>query len=446
MKTRHLQIQTLVCISIVFSASIFTVGAAASITKQTNTAKEQYYLAASQESSDILQMIQQVNASQLRSYIQHISQFGPHPTGSTACIALATYLYDTLGSFGLPVQYDPWFYKLRTGKNIEATLQGTSNPNGIVIISAHYDSVKVSPGADDDGSGVAAVLAVADILSKNHFNSTIRFVLFSGEEQGLLGSHEYAQDAYQNHENIIADLNLDGVGYAATTEDGSLIKHHTNNQSAWMVDISQAIATTYWDEIQLNVLRLPPVSFSDHASFVTYHYDASYLLEYTLNPYYHTSNDTLDHMNITYLTKVCKLAVGTLATIAQLYPLLADSDLTISLRGSIISYPTQFSVRVENNKAMLDSANVTITIMIRNLRTGQLVNILNDPYNRTCNWTFTEEITDFWDFHTQGKQYQNQIISLDVIVKGIKDDLTVYTTQHTVGVLLHHSFYLIPTR
>ncbi len=393
--------------------------------------------------SDILQMIKQVNTSHLQNYIQTIQGFGPHPTGSEACDALATYLYNTLEGYGLLVRYDPWRYKLRTGNNIEATLQGTNNSPSTVIVCAHYDSVQISPGADDDGSGVSVVLAVADIMSTHSFNSTVRFVLFSGEEQGLLGSYRYAQEAYRNDEQIIGVLNLDGVGYANTTEDGSKIRHHTNDQSAWMVDRSSSIAALYANEIGLEINRRPHVSYSDHQSFVTFQYDASYLLEYTLNPYYHTSQDILEHMNLTYLTKVCKLTVGVLASIADMNPMLTEQDLHILVQGRILASPSQFRVCIVNNKPLLDSANVTITIALKNLRTRYDVLLMNDPMNMTANWTFTTEITDSWEFTITDKQISNQLIIVEVTVKGIKDDVTLYTTQHRIGAIIANSLYLL---
>jgi hypothetical protein len=394
-------------------------------------------------SSDILQMIQQVNASILRAYVQKIQDFGPHPTGSDACEAFGEYLYDTLNSFQVSVQFDSWHYKLRSGKNIVASLQGKESDN-IVVVSAHYDSFHISPGADDDGSGVAVVLAIADILSHYTFNSTVRFVLFSGEEQGLLGSHEYVQNAYRKDERILADLNLDGVGTAVTLDDGSKIKHHANNQSAWMVDISKAIASKYHDEIGLEVIGLPHVTFSDHESFVKYNYDASYFLEYNLTSFYHTPEDTLEHMNISYLTNVCKLTVGTLASIAELNPCLSNGDLDVSIKGRVLSHPFQFCVQIENKKSRIDSANVTITIAIKNLRTGQYVIMMMDTQNITCNWTFTNEIKSFWEFKIKGRPSSNQIISFDVIVKGIKDDATLYTRQQTLGVIAAQSVFLFP--
>ena len=395
------------------------------------------------ESSDILEMIEQVNESILRMYVQKIQDFGPHPTGSQACEAVGEYLYDTLNSFQISVHYEPWTYKLHSGKNIVGSIPGKDSGD-IVVVTAHYDSVAVSPGADDDGSGVAAVLATADIMSHYSFNSTVRFVLFSGEEQGLLGSHEYVENAYENGENIIADLNLDGIGYALTTDDGSKIKHFANNQSSWMVDISNSIASQYHDKIGLQVIGLPHVTFSDHQSFVEYDYDASYFLEYLLTPYYHTSQDTLEHVNITYLAKVCRLSVGTLASIAELHPRLTDKDLTISIQGTVLAYPSQFYVRIDNQQPVLDTANVTINIAIKNLWNGEYVTMMKDGQDICCNWSFTEEIESFWEFKESGAHYANQGISVDVTVKGIEDDITLYSKQHTIGILAAEFFFVFP--
>ena len=114
--------------------------------------------------------------------------------------------------------------------NVIAEFPGEGNEeDGIVIVSAHFDStaqrgttdydseVDPAPGADDDGSGVAGVLAIAKTLkelsqSKRH-KRTIRFVLFNAEEQGLIGSQEYARDEAQANAPIIAVYQLDMIGY-----------------------------------------------------------------------------------------------------------------------------------------------------------------------------------------------------------------------------------------
>lgn len=105
--------------------------------------------------------------------------------------------------------------------NVVATLKGTDlNDNRIFIISGHLDNrrsnemdrIGDAPGANDDGSGVAAVLECARIMSKHSFPATIIFVAVSGEEQGLLGSNYMAEKAKKENRNIEAVLNNDIMG------------------------------------------------------------------------------------------------------------------------------------------------------------------------------------------------------------------------------------------
>ncbi|MNQ70607.1 Bacterial leucyl aminopeptidase precursor [compost metagenome] len=105
--------------------------------------------------------------------------------------------------------------------NVMATLKGTDpNDNRVLIISGHLDS-RVSdvmniksdaPGANDDGSGVAAVIELAKIMSKRSFPATIIFVAVVGEEQGLIGARHLAEFAKESNWNIIAMLNNDMIG------------------------------------------------------------------------------------------------------------------------------------------------------------------------------------------------------------------------------------------
>ena len=105
--------------------------------------------------------------------------------------------------------------------NVVATLKGTdANDNRIFIISGHLDNMRSSPterlgdapGANDDASGVAAVLECARIMSKHNFPATVIFVAVTGEEQGLLGSAFMSEKAKKENRNIEAVLNNDIMG------------------------------------------------------------------------------------------------------------------------------------------------------------------------------------------------------------------------------------------
>lgn len=266
----------------------------------------------------ILDIILQLNQSLYLKYLEELVEFGPRRTGTPACHDAGIYIYEQFKSMGIEAQYHNWSYGGESGSVIEGTLEGINETSDeIYIICAHYDSVTGSPGADDDGSGTAAVLVAADLLSRNAVNHTVKFVAFDGEEQGLLGSHEYARVASQNGDNIVGVLNGDMIGFAISAYDGSNIKIHENTESNWITVFTDNISELYDEYIGLNIIPSGSSSGSDHYSFWQYGYDSIFYFEYNFNDYYHSPEDTIEHMNISYATNCSRLMIATLATLAQ---------------------------------------------------------------------------------------------------------------------------------
>ena len=264
-------------------------------------------------------ILEQITPESMEEYIQALQDFGPRVTGSVACREAAEYIEAEFEEYGLIVREDNWTYHGYEDINIEATLVGeNTSSDEIYIVCAHYDSVPGSPGADDDGSGVAAVLAVAKVLSKYKFEHTIRFITFSGEEQGLLGSREYAKEAYENGDNIVAVLNADMIGYAETNEGKTHVIIEETTSSSWITDIAINASEEYADEIELEIVREPSYPYSDHASFLQYGFDAIFFFEYEFNDYYHSSEDTIDKMDLDYAARITRLIVATLIELAEI--------------------------------------------------------------------------------------------------------------------------------
>ena len=193
------------------------------------------------EDSEIKKMITEVKAENLEATVRKLVSFGTRHTLSdtkskTKGIGAAQkwvksefdkYALESNGRLTSTIDY---FTIKADGKrittdsqlgNVMATLKGTDpNDNRILIISGHLDSrvtnvmnVKSdAPGANDDASGVAAVMELAKIMSKRSFPSTIIFVAVTGEEQGLYGSRHLAELAKESNWNIIAMLNNDMIG------------------------------------------------------------------------------------------------------------------------------------------------------------------------------------------------------------------------------------------
>ena len=303
MKNRFKCLSILVCCSL-----IFTINVSASSYKQLIPMNN-----SSLEPTDIINLINSVNESRVLYFYQGLLSFGVRYTGTINCTMAGDWIYNKFEKMGLNVEFHNWSFEEFQGKNIVATLPGIDNSsNAIFIICAHYDTVKNSPGANDDGSGVVAVLSIAEILSKYSFNHTIKFITFSGEEVGTYGSFNYARDSYNKKDNIIAVLNLDIIGYAETSEGGKILRFFHEEPSTWIADYAQKISLKYIDIIDMSIESLPNYPGADNQAFVDYGYDGVWIAQHDPNWVGHSKNDTLEHINITYQMKVTKLMLAIL--------------------------------------------------------------------------------------------------------------------------------------
>jgi hypothetical protein len=272
----------------------------------------------SSDEATIIEMINQINESILFEYHQGLMKFGPRYTGSLNCSLAAQYIYNSFKEMGLDVEFHGWNYDGILSKNVVATLYGTDmNSTAEYILCGHYDTIAVSPGANDDGSGTAAVLAIAHILSQYHFNHTIRFITFSGEEVGTYGSFTYARDAYYHGDNIVAVLNMDIIGYASTTEGGKHIRFSPPSRSRWIADYATTISEKYNEIIDMKIDTLPSYRGNDAQAFIDYGFDGVWIHHPDGYPWGHSSNDTANHLNWSYYVKVTKLMLAITAEIAQ---------------------------------------------------------------------------------------------------------------------------------
>jgi len=268
----------------------------------------------------MVDIIEQLDEHTMWNYLVNIISFGTRVTGSDRCEKVANYLFTELEGFGLKVRYHNWNDNALSGKNVEATLEGfDKSSDKIFIICGHYDGVPETIGADDNVAEAISVLCAAKILSQYEFNHTIRFVLFSGEEQGVHGSYYYALDAAKNKDKIVAVLNIDMTGYATNIEDGNSVTIFENFRSRWISEKSVEVNAKYNNHINLEVkIKRMLADCSDHFCLWQNGYDAIFYFESEMNPDYHTPQDGLDTVNITYATKIARQSLATIAELSQI--------------------------------------------------------------------------------------------------------------------------------
>jgi hypothetical protein len=225
---------------------------------------------------------------------------GPSPGNSEARL----YIEDAFKAMGLNVSVQGTYL------NVVGELTGTTTPEKIYVIGGHYDHVAGDmPGGDDNASGTAGVMEAARVLSRYQFESTIRFICFNAEEDGLLGSKDYVKNhVVPNSENIAGMINLDLILRPGSDVDSlSIIDAELESRSSsteswnWAKAFQQA-AIDYVPSLIVDDNIIDGVSSSDNDSFITEGFPAFLVIENSdpdwaeANPYIHDFEDASDRL------------------------------------------------------------------------------------------------------------------------------------------------------
>lgn len=289
----------------------------------------------------VARMINQVTQSGVNTYINGLTGETPvtvggssytivsrHTVSGTPIDKATQYVYEFMDGLGLTVSYHNWSRSGYTGRNVIGELTGTTQPDEIVLITAHLDcmpSGSINYGADDNGSGSVGVMMSAEKLSGHAFTRTVRFIFFTGEEQGLLGSYEYSNMIYANGDNVVAVYNMDMLGYDGV--GGPVLGLHTRYTSNPGYPGDLAVANTFVDVVNtygLDSVLSPYIDAdnetrSDHNAFWNNGYPGILGIEDIdgdMTPYYHSTSDRASTLNMTYFTNFVKASVGTAAHLA----------------------------------------------------------------------------------------------------------------------------------
>ncbi len=231
-------------------------------------------------------------------------------------------------------------------QNVVGEMAGVEDSTKIWIICGHLDSTSPSPqtnapGADDNGSGSAAVLEAARVMSQYDFRYTVRFVLFGGEEQGLYGSEYYAEQASLAGDDILGVVNLDMIYYGPPGDDVLWVPYNT--QSTGLAMAMEAICDTHVPSLETFVEYNPSITYSDHASFWAEGYAAVLGIEREVfsNPYYHQTTDLLENY-VEYFPFGTDCTRGAIATVAYLAEPVGPTG--VGGTGSTVPSPLVLSV------------------------------------------------------------------------------------------------------
>jgi Zn-dependent M28 family amino/carboxypeptidase len=251
-----------------------------------------------------------------------------HYLGNTL-IPARTYITEQFQAAGYEVLFQEYSFANITYANIEVELLGNEYPDEIIVIGAHYDSVIYSPGANDNASGVAAILEIARLLKRQPLSRTVRLVAFVNEEPPFfqteaMGNFVYAKRSAASKENIVAMFTLETIGYFSDEpgsqtypplvsyfypDSGNFIAFVSNLSSRQLLQQSIRIfkeqATIPAESAALPAV-IPGVDWSDQWSFWQCGYPGIMITDTAIYryPYYHTPEDTPDKIDYEKMTLV----------------------------------------------------------------------------------------------------------------------------------------------
>ena len=353
----------------------------------------------------------QVSASNILTKLTEFENLGVKRRGTTALQNTLNWLkaeYLSYGYTAAQMQEYSFTNGSYTCKNLVVTKVGTVHPNTYVIICGHYDTI-TGKGTNDNGSGVTTIFEVARLLQNIPTEYSIKFINFSGEEDGLIGSQNFVSSVVNGTSpkmDIRLVFNLDEVGGRADmTNDPITCERDTGSPTS-----NNAASNTMTNELITCVQLYSPLN-----TYLSYAYASDYMpfednnevitgfFEKNETPYKHTANDLLVNMDPDYVYKIAKAATGAMMHFAvaatsalsnetfenthqvSFYPSPAKEVLNINL-GTLTDSHYSFSLIDLQGKVVLqrevENPNLIETVSVSNLSKGMYLAVLQTANDR----------------------------------------------------------------
>ena len=313
---------------------------------------------------------------------QTLDDFETRQTYQPANVQATQWMLEQFQSYGLDAEFHLYLQNGAQRRNVIATLPGVVDPTKVIYLCGHLDSTSptpsvCAPGADDNGSGTAAVLEAARIMCGYSFEYTVKFALFNGEEQGLLGSAAYASYVAGLGEDIIAVYNMDMIAYRGTDPAPPDLVIYTNSASqAVAASLENAFDTYLPGQIE-PVILVEALAASDHASFWDHGYHAICSIEEEawgsdFCPWYHTCDDRIERYPQDYPVACAR---GNLAAAAVAAITFAPAGPYLVLGGSTVDDDVVGESNGNGDGAFNPGETIELSITLHNAGSTQATGV-----------------------------------------------------------------------
>ena len=281
-------------------------------------------------------LVAEVSGTEIMSTIEDLQEYGTRDFHTQQSAEAAEYIFDRMEAIGLSTAFQEFPVGDIVSANVIGTLNAEIDDRGLFIIGAHYDSENklvtnqseaenyTAPGADDNASGVGAMLEIARILADEEvFAAPVKFVAFGAEERGFdatggtAGSAFFTNMSHDENASIMGAFVMDMIGYSRHGYNATTVVSDGNSD---MLYHSLANASVKYDiDLSIEFVMNPQLRYSDHRSFWDYGYQSVLIIEeidpetyLPANPHYHTSYDLAEVLSEEQMTAVSKTLLGAL--------------------------------------------------------------------------------------------------------------------------------------
>lgn len=295
-------------------------------------------------------VVSNVSYDSLLTNLQEFESLGVKEVGNNELDDTRDWILNKYAGYGYTnIQIDTFTAWSITLYNIIVTKTGTLYPNIFVIVDGHYDTNN-GTGTNDNGSGTSIILEAARILKDISTEYSIKFIHFSGEEGGYLGSDHYVNDIV-NPQNmqIRIDFNIDEVGGIAGLSNDTLKCESDQSNPPSNDAVSDAFTDTLMTltelystlkTIKTNAYGSDYVPFQQNGEIITGYY------EYNRSDYVHTSDDFLIYLDTGYVFEIAKAATASTMYFARAYDVSVNNN-DININSVLFSiYPNPFHDRI----------------------------------------------------------------------------------------------------